>query len=92
MKSEISSVEYSTMAKGRLDVKVKFNTGKVYIVIFCDAAHIKSGLGKIGCFAVPGLIVLDEVSMERVHEVINHVVRSGFFNSLKPVEDDEDGE
>ncbi len=83
------SVQYETMSKGRLDVKVKFNTGKVYHVIFCDTIHIEAEFGRIGCFAVPGLIVIDEVSMEKVQEVINHVVRSGFFEHLIPVEEGE---
>lgn len=91
MRNESYKIEYETMSNGRLDVKVKFNTGKVYHVIFCDTIHIEAEFGKIGCFAVPGLIVLDEVSMARVQEVINHVVRSGFFNHLVPIEDD-DGE
>lgn len=82
------SIKYGPMNEGRLDVKVKFNTGKIYHVVFCDTPYIEAELGDLGCFAVPGLIVLDEVSMGKVQEVISYIVKSGYFNHLVPIGDD----
>jgi hypothetical protein len=82
------TTQYSpTRSEGRLDVKVRFNNGKSYYVCFCDPAYVETELGDLGCFAIPGLIMLDEASMEQAEEVLNFVVSSGFFNALKPIED-----
>ena len=85
---KIYEVKYGPFDEGRLDVKVKFTNGKVYYIVFVDTGYAEGELGALGCFAVPGLIILDETTMDRVQEVIGHIVRSGYFNHLVPIEDD----
>lgn len=69
--------------KGLLDVAVKFNDGRVYRLLFCNTNFLQSKLAK-GYFAVPGLIAIDVVSMERVKQVIHPIFKSGYFNGLVP--------
>ncbi len=83
--------QFSPMSEGRLDVKVKFHGGKTYYVVFADTIYVESEMKGIGCVAIPGLLILDEVSMERAEEVLDYIVKSGYFSKLMPVKD-EDGE
>jgi hypothetical protein len=72
--------------EGRLDVKIKFNDGRVYVLAFCDAAYVESESSN-GCFVLPALIILDKVSMEKVKQVIGYIAKTGYFESLVPLEE-----
>ena len=72
--------------KGRLDVKIKFDDGRVYSLAFCDPAYVESESND-GCFVMPALIILDTVSMDKVKKVIGYIAKTGYFDSLVPIEE-----
>lgn len=73
--------------KDRLDVRVNFNDGKSYFVSFVSTDYIKKEMKKNGCVAVPALIPIDDVSMDRIKELIGYIVATNFFDALKPIEE-----
>ena len=78
-------------SKGRLDVKVKFNDGRTYIITFLDKETASQAIDTAhnGCFIQPALLLIDEASMSRVREVLHDIVHSGYFDHLVPVDDEQ---
>ena len=80
--------EYSNAGEGKIAVKVKFNDGRLYILHFYEPKTVKKELD--GCkqkpkfFAVPGVVVLDSVSMESINKALAGVYATGFFDKLMP--------
>lgn len=72
--------------KHRLDVKVKFTDGRVYHLAFVDAraAYEETDSNELGCLAIPAMILVDKVSMDKVKKVIGPIIESGFFERLMP--------
>ncbi len=78
--------EVRTASKSRLDVKVKFTDGRSYRLAFVDArvAYEETDGSELGCIAIPALILVDKVSMEKVKKVIGAIIESGYFDHLVP--------
>lgn len=89
--TSIEVAENTEHEKGILPVEVKFNNGKKYIIVFCEpdivSKIVKSSKNK--CLAYPGIIMIDKASINRVNEVINSIIDSGYFERLVPVSDGE---
>ena len=73
-------------AEGHLDVELTLGDGRVYMLAFYDAAASKKELdkNKRGFFAVPGVILLDKVSMKKIEQVIGDIIGSGYLDHLRP--------
>lgn len=70
-----------------LFVRVTFQDGRIYQLAFYDPnmAQIEVINSRNGCFAMPALILLDKVSMDKVKKVINDIAKSGYFDHLMPI-------
>lgn len=50
------------------------------------AQELKDYVGlNIPCYAEPGLIILPEITVERIEEAVEYLDRNGFFEHLKPI-------
>lgn len=92
----MSSVQpaYSILApkqpknRGVLKVRIKFtDTGNVYDIFLVETETAKEAVDSSNSafFAVPGLVLVDEASMEKIKSIIGELVDSGFFDHLVPV-------
>ena len=71
-------------------VLVELHDDSRYQVEFIDPVRLSQEVNDyreldIPCYAEPGLIVLSEVTLERVEEAVQYLHRQGFFKDLKPV-------
>jgi hypothetical protein len=83
--------QYQATARGYLShVRVQVADGTMYAVIFYD--HVRLGqdleeevkLGN-GFVAYPGMIVLDELTLEKMQRAIDRLELEQFFQSLVPI-------
>jgi hypothetical protein len=70
-------------------VLVELENGSRYSVDFIDPVRLAQEMNdnvrlNIPCYAEPGLIVLPEVTLERIKEAVRYLHRHGFFEHLKP--------
>ena len=75
--------------RGILKVRIKFtDTGNVYDVVLIekDVAVSLVDSSNSNFLAVPGMILVDEASMEKIKAIISELVNDGFFDHLVPVE------
>ncbi len=89
-KQNYSILDISPMkGKGNsLKVKLQLRGGSVYLLTLVDIDAVHHGIAKnLGWFADRGIIVMDEVSIERAQEIIDDVVSSGYIDTLRPVEE-----
>lgn len=89
MKTNYSVSFEAQKGKAPLQVRVKFTDGRTYKVFCYDTDMLAREVATSGngCFGVPGLIVLDDVSMTKIREVLASLVESGFFEGLLPEEE-----
>jgi hypothetical protein len=69
-------------------VLVELEDGSRYPVEFIEPVRLTQELEdyvrlNIPCYAEPGLIILPEVTMERIEEAVAYLYRTGFFDHLK---------
>ena len=75
--------------RGILKVRIKFtDTGNVYDVVLIekDVAVSLVDSSNSNFLAVPGMILVDEASMEKIKAIISELVNDGFFDHFVPVE------
>jgi hypothetical protein len=70
-------------------VLVELQDGRRYPVEFIDSVRLAQEVNdyvqfNIPCYAEPGLIILPEVTLERIEEAVQYLHRNGFFERLKP--------
>lgn len=76
--------------KGILKVRIKFtDTGNIYDVILIekDTALTLIDSSESNFLAVPGMILVDEASMEKIKAIIGELIESGFFDGLAPIDE-----
>ena len=76
-------------SKGILKVRIKFtDTGNVYDVLLVekDMAISLFDSSESQFLALPGLIMVDEASIEKIKAIIGELIDSGFFDGLAPVQ------
>lgn len=76
--------------KGILKVRIKFtDTGNIYDVILVDkeTALTLVDSSELNFLALPGMILVDEASIEKIKAIIGDLINSGFFDSLVPVDE-----
>jgi hypothetical protein len=84
---ERARIEMSS--KGWISAVVLLEDGLKYHVYFSDIVRLKQDMdenirsGK-PFFAEPGLVVIPEVSVEVIYQVVNLLVKDGFFASMQP--------
>ena len=72
------------------NVLVELEDGSRHEVEFIDpvrlAQELKDYVGlNIPCYAEPGLIILPEITVERIEQAVQYLDGSGFFEHLKPI-------
>jgi hypothetical protein len=83
--------EYETPFKGYLsDVEVRLEDGSRYKLFFSDPVRLHQTLDEDAAsgrpyYAEPGLVVVPEVTTQAIQQVIPHLLRDGYFQSLKPI-------
>lgn len=76
--------------KGILKVRIKFtDTGNVYDVVLVEKEVALSLVdsSESNFLAVPGIVIVDEASMEKIKAIIGELVDSGFFDGLAPIDE-----
>ena len=74
--------------KGILKVRIKFtDTGNIYDVVLIekDTAISMVDSSNSSFLAIPGMIIVDEASMEKIRSIINDLISEGFFEGITPV-------
>lgn len=74
--------------RGILKVRVKFtDTGSIYDVVLIEKEVAISLVDSSDSnfLAIPGLILVDEASMEKIRSILSELINSGFFDGLAPV-------
>lgn len=74
--------------RGILPVRIKFtDTGNIYDVVLVEKETALSLVDSSpsSFFAKPGLILVDEASIEKIRSILSELVQSGFFDGLVPV-------
>jgi len=76
--------------KGILKVRVKFtDTGNVYDIVLVETdvavALVESNESQF--LAVPGMVLVDEASMEKIKAIIGELIDTGFFDGLAPIDE-----
>ncbi|CAN5844598.1 hypothetical protein BH11BAC7_BH11BAC7_35710 [soil metagenome] len=66
----------------RNDVIIEINN-RFYEVYFFVAESMQYEMTKGGFFALPGLIVLDEITNEKIYNSINYLIDIRYFESFK---------
>lgn len=71
------------------NVLVELEDGSRYQVDFIDPVRLAQELEDYGqlnipCYAEPGLIVLPQVTLERIQKAVEYLHRHKFFDHLKP--------
>jgi len=75
--------------RGILKVRIKFtDTGHVYDVVLIekDTAITLVDSSESNFLAIPGMIIVDEASIEKIKAIIGELIDDGFFDHLVPVE------
>jgi hypothetical protein len=75
---------------GTLRVRVKFtDTGNVYDITLIETETAKEAVeGSNSAFlAIPGLVLVDEATMEKAKSILRELIESGFFDGLAPVDE-----
>lgn len=80
---------YEMPFKGHTKAHVEMENGRLYSVFFYDPVRLNQDLieeteNDRPYLAEPGLIVLPEVTVERIEEVVKCLFKKGFFDYLKP--------
>src|SRR5271168_3509988 len=70
-------------------VVVEFGGGRLYPVFFYDAVRLQQDLEVMAnhgrpYIAEPGMIVVQNITIETMRRVVCHLEREGFFDSLNP--------
>ena len=76
--------------RGILKVRIKFtDTHNVYDVVLVETEVAKEAVDSSNSnfLAIPGLILVDEASMEKIKSIIGELVNSGFFDGLAPIQE-----
>lgn len=76
--------------KGILKVRIKFtDSGTVYDIYLVekDTALSLVDSSDSQFLALPGLVLVDEASMEKIKSIIGELVEQGFFDGLAPVDE-----
>lgn len=74
--------------RGILKVRIKFtDTGNNYDIFLVEVVTAKELVDSSDSafLAIPGLILVDEASMEKIKSIIGELVENGFFDHLVPV-------
>ena len=72
-------------AKGYLPgVKLQLADGRVHSVCFYDPVRLAQDLERVGFIAEVGLIVISDVTLEKMNEAVETLVRAGYFDSFRP--------
>ena len=58
--------------------------GKFYEVYFFVSDSLEYEMRKDGFFSLPGLIILDEISNEKIYTALNYLIDIGYFDSFTP--------
>lgn len=77
-------------SKGIIKVRIKFtDTGNNYDVILVetDTAISLVESSESQFLALPGLIIVDEASIEKLRAIIGEIIEQGFFDGLMPVDE-----
>ena len=75
--------------RGIFQARIKFtDTGNIYDVTLIEKEVAVSLVDSSSSnfLAVPGLILVDEASLEKIKSILGELVDSGYFDSLAPVE------
>jgi hypothetical protein len=77
-------------SRGHLPVKVIFGDGRTYILHFFEPDAAKKAMNgrKLSYLALPGFIMIDKATIDRVENMLEDLVKSGFFNAFIPTKDD----
>jgi hypothetical protein len=72
------------------DALVELANGEQYDVDFIEPSRLAHDLAgyvaaNIPCYAEPGLIVIQEITMDSIHEALHYLCDHDFFKSFKPV-------
>lgn len=59
--------------------------GNFYEVYFFVADTLEFEMKKDGFFSLPGLIILDEITNEKIFSSINYLIDSGYFENFVPL-------
>jgi hypothetical protein len=74
---------------GILRVRVKFtDTGNVYDITLIETETAKEAVDSSNSafLAIPGLVVVDEATMEKAKSILRELVETGFFDGLAPID------
>lgn len=74
--------------RGILKVRIKFtDTKNTYDVVLVekDVAMELVDSSNSSFLGIPGIIIVDEASMEKIKAIISELINSGFFDGLAPV-------
>lgn len=86
-------VEHEHYSKGYLaDVTVCLADGRSFELFFVDAVRLRQDLEERGrrgnaYFAVPNMVVLEQVTAAEVSRAVDGLVKEGFFDELGPTLD-----
>jgi len=76
--------------RGILKVRIKFtDTKNTYDVVLVEPETAKEAMDSSSSnfLAIPGLILVDEASMEKIKSIISELINSGFFDGLAPIQE-----
>jgi len=74
--------------RGVLRVRVKFtDTGNIYDITLMETETAKEAVDSSNSafLAVPGLVLVDEATMEKARAILRELIETGFFDGLAPV-------
>lgn len=81
-----SLIQMEAEAKGCLaGVKARLADGRVYPVCFYDPVRLAQDLEGESFIAEVGLIVVPEVTLAQMRAAVESLVRTGYFESLRPL-------
>jgi len=66
----------------RMDVIVELNS-KYFETYFFTQRALEYEMTKDGFFSLPGMIVLDEISYEKIIFTLRHLIKAGYFDYYK---------
>jgi hypothetical protein len=75
-------------------VFVELDQGRLYALFFYDSVRLQQDLEELAkqgrpFIADPGLIVVQEITLEAIREVVHQLSIEGFFDSLTPFNEDD---
>lgn len=74
--------------RGVLRVRVRFaDTGNVYNITLIEIETAREAVNSSNSafLAIPGLVLVDEATMDKAKSILRELVESGFFDGLAPV-------